>query len=106
MSVYDLPSVVTLEEAKQYLRVTHTFEDDVIWRCCTASYDYIAKFLNTPDFMNGDSPLSYPESIRQAALYLIESYYSNRSGLVIGATIAENPAVMNLLYPYRVNIGI
>lgn len=100
------PSVVTLDEAKEHLRVTDTTQDDRIWGCCTAAYDYIARFLNTPDFMNGDSPATYPESIRQAALLLIGDYFENREAQIVGTTTFENRRVMDLLYPYRINIGI
>jgi len=97
--INDLPSVIELDEAKQYLRVTHSSEDDRIWGHCTAAYDWIKRFLNTPDFMNGDSPASYPECVRQAALIFVADLYEFKDP-------TNNQAIINLLYSYREELGI
>jgi len=101
-----MATLVTLNEAKAHLRVTGAQDDDLITLYNEAAYDYVARFLNLPDFMNGDSPASYPASIRAAALLLIGDMFENREAQIIGATVVENKAVMNLLYPYREEIGI
>ena len=93
------PSVISLEEAKSYLRVTHALEDDKIWGFCTAAYAYIEKFLDAPDITNGDSPLSYPEGVRQAAFMIVGDWYEMKDP-------TSNSAVTNLLHLWREEMGI
>lgn len=51
------------------------------------------------------APLEF-EGAKQAMLMLLTDMYELRTESVIGASIADNPAVCNMLYPYRVNLGI
>ena len=46
------------------------------------------------------------EGAKQAMLMLITDLYELRTESVIGASVAENPAVNALLFQYRVNMGI
>lgn len=93
-----MASVLTLQEAKDHLRVDYTDEDDKIWAYCQAAYDQIANFLNTPDFMNGESPGVYPEAVKMAARILVADMFNQ--------TDANRRSAENCMYPYRVNIGI
>lgn len=89
---------VSRDEVKTHLRITQTTEDTLLDLYIEAADDYIAKFLNEPDFeVNG--------SIRAAALLIVGDLYQNREG-TMDTDIKENPAVKNLLYPYRTGIGI
>jgi uncharacterized phiE125 gp8 family phage protein len=43
-----------------------------------------------------------PMPIRSAILLILEDYYDNRGGIVVGASVGEIPGhIMNLLWPYR-----
>lgn len=46
------------------------------------------------------------EGAKQAMLMTLTDLYELRTESVIGAPVAENPAVKALYYPYRVNLGI
>lgn len=99
-------TIVTLEEAKLHLRVTGTDEDTLLLLYIRAAKDYIERFLNTPIPGTADSPYEEPpEAIKAAALLIIGGMYENREDVIAG-TVQENRAVMNLLYPFRTQIGI
>lgn len=50
--------------------------------------------------------LEVPAPIRTAILLLIEDYYDNRGGVVVGASVGSIPGhVMDLLWPYRLWMG-
>ena len=46
------------------------------------------------------------EGAKQAMLMALADMYELRTTSVIGASVAENPAVKALLAPYRVSLGI
>lgn len=101
-------TLVTLDEAKAHLRVDTDDDDALITIYNEAAFDYCQNYLNVTDMSsgNGDSPTVYPAGIRAAALLLIGDFYENRQISYIDARIADNPAVVNLLHPYRKCIGI
>ena len=51
------------------------------------------------------APVAY-EAAKQSILMVVTDLYELRTEAVIGVSVALNPAVMNLMQPYRVNIGI
>lgn len=51
------------------------------------------------------SPVAF-QGVIQSILMIITDMYELRTESVIGASVAENPAVKALLYPYRFNLGI
>lgn len=55
--------------------------------------DYPVLFTTRPD------PL--PGPLRAATLLVLGDLYSNREGMVVGATGVENPTVARLMFPYR-----
>lgn len=91
-------SIVTRSEAKLHLRVDQTVDDSLIDLYIKAAEEYIGRFLNTANFQNSSS-------IKAAALLIVGDLYENREGAG-EKVIVENPAVMRLLYPYRVGLGI
>lgn len=46
------------------------------------------------------------EGVKAAILMIVADLYEHRTESVVGVTIANNPAVVSMLYPYRVNLGI
>ena len=46
------------------------------------------------------------ESAKQGMLMILTDLYENRTESVVQFTVNENPAVRNMLYPYRVNLGV
>lgn len=93
-----MSSVVTLSEAKLHLRVTSTSEDSLITLYIEAAQEYIQNFLNRPS-------VPYTASVRSAALLIIGDLYEHRQANLDMQSYV-NPTVMNLLYPYREEIGI
>lgn len=91
--------LITLDEAKDHLRVTDCHEDDLITIYIGAAQDYIGKFLNDEDFPNAFS-------IKAAALLIVGDLYQNREASITGTIVSDNPTVQRLLYPYRQGIGI
>jgi len=99
-------NVVTLSEAKAHLRVTDTSEDTIIQTYMEAAVEQVRNFLNQDIPGEGDSPSAVPFSIKAAVLLIIGGLFENRESIILGQTVQDNPAVMNLLYPHRVDIGI
>jgi uncharacterized phage protein (predicted DNA packaging) len=91
-------NVVGLGETKLHLRVTQDDEDALIQTYIEAAEEYISQFLNTQNFPDNSA-------IKAACLLTVSDLYENREGAG-EKDIKENPAVMRLLYPYRVDIGI
>lgn len=91
-------ALISLSEAKSHLRVDQSDEDTLIQAYVDAAIDYIGNFLNCAN---------YPQaaSIKAAALLIVGDLYENREGAG-EKEIKKNPAVENLLYPYRVRLGI
>lgn len=91
-------ALISLGEAKSHLKVDNTEEDTLIQVYIDAAIDYITNFLN-------DENYPYAPSVKAAALLIVGDLYENREGAG-EKEIKPNPAVMNLLYPYRIEIGI
>lgn len=98
--------IVTLAEAKLHCRVDTAAEDDLLATYMDAASVYIRNFLNQEIPTNDDSPATYPATIKAAALLIIAGLYEQRSDKIVGTISEDNPAVMNLLYPYRDELGI
>lgn len=91
-------ALVTLEEAKAHLRVTHTDEDTRISAIIDAAEKHIKNFLN-------QDQIPMEPDVKQAALLYIGDFYENREATT-EKDLKENRAAKNLLFPYRVNMGI
>lgn len=99
--------IVTLDEAKKHLRADSSGDDDaLITTYIGAAESYIRNFLNREIPGIGFSPSEVPDDIKAAAFLIIGDLYENREAKIVGSQVVENSAVMNLLYPYRVEIGI
>jgi hypothetical protein len=94
-----MSTIVTLADAKLHLRVTHSDEDTIIQKYVDAADSYIRKVLNEPN-------IPADPAIQEAAFLLIGGMYEQRSDKIVGTIVADNPAVMNMLHPFRKSIGI
>lgn len=99
-------TVVTLAEAKGHLRVTDNAEDSIIQIYIDAAVSSIEKYLNRA-IPNSAQPVpNIDAAIKAACLLLVGDLYKNREAQFTGTIVTDNKAVENLLYPFRVNIGM
>lgn len=98
-------AVVSLSEAKNHLRVDQSAEDALIQVYLDAAIDYVRNFLNTDIPGELDSPVSTPSAIKAAIYLIVGGLYEHREQYS-EVDIKENPAVKNLLFPYRRGMGI
>jgi len=97
--------IVSLAETKLHLRVDQDTEDSLITTYILAAENHIRNFLNSDIPGEADSPQTVPAPVKAAAFLIVGDLYENREA-GSDKDIKQNPAVMNLLYPYRVGVGI
>lgn len=88
--------MVTLQEAKNHLRVTHESEDELIEQNLNAAVD----FVNKSCFINMAELTPIPNALKQAVLLLMADYYENREAHIF-KNLTTNKAVENTLRLYR-----
>lgn len=99
--------IVTLDEAKKHLRADPSGDDDaLITLYIQAAEDQIRNFLNQEIPGMENSPTTVPAAIKAGALLIIGGLYETREDKIVGTSVIENPAVINLLHPYRVDLGV
>lgn len=86
--------MITLVQAKQHLRVTHSLEDTLIQACIDAAAAHIAKYLGD------DMPDPVPAPVDAAVLLLTADLYVNRERQS-DKPLSENKTYSLLLNPYR-----
>ena len=86
--------IMTLEEVKQHLRVTHTLEDALIATYTEAAEGHVEQYIG----QTLTEPL--PSSIKAAVLLLTGDLYSNRER-VSDRYLHENGVYSLLLQPFR-----
>lgn len=86
-----------VETAKQYLRIEHNEEDDVIKKLIAtaeaAADDYCRVVFEDAD--------TIPQAVRHAVLLFVGHYYENRENADRESYNAMRAAFENLLYPHR-----
>ena len=90
--------MLTLQQAKDHLRVEVDDDDNVIVDMIEAATAAIADYLNTP---LEDLPAVPPSPVKAAALLLVADLYENREGQT-DRQLYQNPTFERLLNPYRV----
>lgn len=88
---------VTLEEAKEWMRVTHDDEDSLIQGLIVAAREYCETYTEQVFLDNEETPTR----VKKAILILAADMYENREAQIIGQTVAQNPTVERLLHPIR-----
>lgn len=102
--------LVTLEQAKQHLRLTYTdlktgsiasddSEDSLIEGYIEAASDYIVNYCEQ-SFQS-----SVPASVKHACLLLVGDFYKEREETITG-TVSPTKTVERLLAPYRKNMRV
>ena len=96
---------LTLNEAKNYLKVDFPDDDTLIATFVTASASYIETKLSRPiraDKMTPETTWEVPEDIKVAQMMLISIMYENRTPIGKGS---EMPfGVSALINPYRMGV--
>lgn len=103
--------LVTVDEGKAHLRVTHDLEDeDIEKKIAAASAAVITYLKDGADLFidsSGEVSAEVPEDVQHATLLLLGDFYKNREPLPDDAVPAQfgygylPRAVTALLYPYR-----
>lgn len=88
---------VTVEQAKQYLRVDHDEDDDLIESLIIAAREWAETYTEKTWLDNEETPVR----VKQAILMLVADMYENREAQIIGQTVRDNPTVERLLFPIR-----
>lgn len=102
-------AALTLAEVKLHLRVDHNSEDTLIQQYMAAAHDQVEQFLGREVPWDVTSALPdgvYPAAVRNAELQTIAGMYAYREDRFVGTIQTNNPAVMMLLFPYRVGLGV
>lgn len=96
--------LVTLDEAKEHLRVTYDTEDDGIVRKIEDASNRILLHVTDASFVdtNGEPDETMPPVVRQATLQLVELLFRNRGGEDWDSEPNYLPhSIQALLYPLR-----
>ena len=93
-----MPEYVTLERAKQHLKVEHDEEDDLI-----NGYINSAEAIVIRECMPFGEVM--PEPLQQAVLLYVGDFYANREMMYPGVRLTPSPTIDRLIGPYR-RVGI
>ena len=105
---------VTLDQLKAHLRLDpspDTAADAELEQIRDSAEEWVSQFLNSPVpwYDNTTSPptaVPTPATIVRAALMYAAELYELREGSVVGVSYTKTDTIRNLLYPYRVGLGI
>lgn len=86
-----------LAEAKQHLRIDHSDDDSLIESYADAAVLSCLDFCDRKLVPQGAEP-----AFKAAALLTMAGLYNSRESIITGRIVALNPAVENLLRPYRI----
>lgn len=99
--------LVDMPTIKAHLRVTDTSEDTLITIYAQAAEEWIVNFIDGPiPGPDKDPPEPVPFSIKAASLLIVGDLYEIREAQIVADSINPNQTVRDLLYPYRVNLGV
>jgi hypothetical protein len=88
--------MISLADAKAFLRIDVTDDDAVVTRLIAAAGDHLASIGVDMEA----SPL--PPAVEQAQYLLIGHFYENREATAIGVSVSVTPlGVDRLIAPYR-----
>lgn len=87
--------MLTLQEVKEYLRVEHNEEDDLITKLIMQVQDHAESYCRVKFDDNA------PEGVKLACLMYITHFYENRGNEDKQQYIGMRMAFENMLYPNR-----
>ncbi|WP_313472765.1 head-tail connector protein [Brevundimonas sp.] len=88
--------LLTLEEAKQHLRVDDVDSDAIIEAYADAAVLSVLNYCDRKLVPQGAEP-----AFKAAALLMLGDLYNNRESVVAGQSFAVSPTIGALLGPYR-----
>ena len=97
-------TALTLAEVKLHLRVDHNAEDALIQQYMAAAHDRVEAFLDRPVpwAATVEAPADiYPAAVRNGELLIIGDLYRNRE-----TNSERGTALYQLLFPYRIGLGV
>lgn len=100
--------IVDLDTVKKHLKLdpSDMDEDTLLTLYMQAAEQHIMNYIDGDIPGSSDSPQEpVPFPLKAAQLLIIGDMYENRQG-ASDVEIKPNPAVTNLLYPYRQNLGV
>ncbi len=86
--------IISLDEAKAYLKIEGTEDDQVLLDCIAAGNELTLNILRCQE---NDFDM-IPETVKQAALFCVVSLYENREGGNIKAVL---DIMKGMLFAYR-----
>lgn len=107
-------SVPSLEDFKRHLRIRHSQEDADLEEKLAAGIEQAAQFINRPiPWLAAEQPeeggpvyADVPKPVRAAILILAAELVANREQGVVGTIYTKMATAENLLWPYRVQLGV
>ncbi len=89
--------LLTIEEAKQHLRVDDDDSDAIIEAYADAAVLSVLNYCDRKLVPQGAEP-----AFKAAALLMLGDLYNNRESVVAGQSFAVSPTIGALLGPYRI----
>jgi Phage gp6-like head-tail connector protein len=108
-------SYVSLAFAKEHCNVTADVSDTLLQVYINSAEGRVAAFLNRPlsDLLDdlappnpGDADPNAADTIRHAICLYVDDAVQNRGTIIIGTISSELRTAENMLYPYRVGLGV
>lgn len=98
--------VLTTEDAKRHLNVTHSFDNDLIAAKLAAATDWVAAYtgleIPTGPYDSEEDKLEIPARVNEAILMLMGHLYANRETVLVGVAAQELPfGLLDMLADYR-----
>lgn len=94
--------LISLDQIKRQLHLDPEPDDGLdeqLTDMYQSALDHCSMYLNRPVPFDDDEELN--PSVKRAMLLLIGDFFANREANIVGASVAVNPTVENLLWPHR-----
>lgn len=92
--------IIDLNKVKDFLRVDHDAEDDLIQDMIQSASTYTLEYLNWEKSESGEEQTDLPPPVVSAILLMIGDLYENRTAQT-PVQLYNNQAYNRLLSPYR-----